>query len=960
MKTRVTSSPTYRTRWRFGRLVVISLLLIGSQSGCGREFYREWANQDVTEAIYEKSRDPRYRLEVFSIEPPAMARFADPYDPDRPPAPPDDFASQVTSPIPQWPDHRMILPVEGTGYLKVLEEGPRYESPKIPPPTPEEAKPDPTKPVLPPPTINRSPFQPNRVPATNPTDPLRTPRTPQDPLPTDPDESRRPPAPTAPTPGPGVSRTNSGTGKTAMSPTSLVAQASPSPAQAATAPATQPASTPPSGKDDGVRRTTMQNPSNVMLTQTIPPQQVPQLPPGRTTNPTDPLRTPRLPQDPLPTDPDESRRLPARPDLSPEQYLQSEEIQSKLASMFIPENIPFDEAVAGGLPANSRPYLLTMEKAFQLALLNSRFYQFELENVYINALPVALQRFSFSPQFIAGLSPTTAIAGAGSASGGILPTQIPANSYLNTTRGTGSQTSTLNYGTVVGVGKMFDNGAKVLASFANQLVFNFVGKNPMQPTVKSFIPVQAVVPFLRGGGRAVTLEALTQAERSLLYSIRSFALFRQQFTVATLAGGTEITFGTNVTEGGFSTGGNIDPTTGFLNVVEDVAIVENNIKNLSVFERFALVYKELIKGETSGLSQLQLDQVNQQVQSARATLISSQTTYRNDLDQFKIQLGMPPDVPIIIDRSRTRPFKEVFERIDKWSLSPRRELNQLDAIVNDLPKLEDLVLDGRSSIEAFTDRDGSSLEDLLLSAERTALENRLDLMNARGQLYDTWRQIRVTANALKGVFNVAVTNQYLTPPTTNNPFGFVNQAKQFSLVINAELPLVRVAERNNFRTALINYQRQRRTLQNTEDFLKFQLRSELRQLQQLYIQYEVTKRALILSVTVKDQSFEQIIAPPQPGVASQGPVQTNNLISAQGQVISNENNLVTFWFQYQLFRLQVYRDLGILPIDEWEAFDEIFPPDRTARSTISAAAISPDGRTAAARPGQPAENAARR
>ena len=56
-----------------------------------------------------------------------MARFADPYDPDRPPAPPDDFAAQSLSPVPQWPDHRLIMPVEGTGYLRLLDDGPRYE-----------------------------------------------------------------------------------------------------------------------------------------------------------------------------------------------------------------------------------------------------------------------------------------------------------------------------------------------------------------------------------------------------------------------------------------------------------------------------------------------------------------------------------------------------------------------------------------------------------------------------------------------------------------------------------------------------------------------------------------------------------------------------------------------------------------------------------------------------------------
>ena len=94
-----------------------------------------------------------------------------------------------------------------------------------------------------------------------------------------------------------------------------------------------------------------------------------------------------------------------------------------------------DEASPAAIRANSRPYVLTMEKAFQLALLNSRTYQFQLENLYINALPVTLQRFSFGPQFIAGLSPTTAVAGAGGP-GGILPTQIPANSFLYNTRAT--------------------------------------------------------------------------------------------------------------------------------------------------------------------------------------------------------------------------------------------------------------------------------------------------------------------------------------------------------------------------------------------------------------------------------------------------------------------------------------------------------------------------------------------
>jgi hypothetical protein len=227
---------------------------------------------------------------------------------------------------------------------------------------------------------------------------------------------------------------------------------------------------------------------------------------------------------------------------------------------------------------------------------------------------------------------------------------------------------------------------------------------------------------------------------------------------------------------------------------------------------------------------------------------------------------------------------------------------------------------------------------LLLATERVSLENRLDLMNFRAQLYDAWRQLRVTANALKGVLNVTVTNQYLTPPTTNNPFAFLDQAKQFSLVLNAELPLIRINERNQFKTALINYQRQRRQLMYQEDYQKIQLRNDLRGLQVAYLTYQLSKRNFVLYARQKDQAFENIVQPPQGGGGAGGAtgagnagtnasaaVQTQNLTQAQNALINLENSLVTQWYSYQGARMTFYRDLGTLPYDEWEAFYELFP-----------------------------------
>jgi len=285
--------------------------------------------------------------------------------------------------------------------------------------------------------------------------------------------------------------------------------------------------------------------------------------------------------DPDPINRDLSAPVNPRPDLTPGQYRASQEAGSEMAGLLVPDAIDFNEAEASGLPRNSRPYRLTMEQAFRLALINARVYQFQLENVYTAGLAVTLQRFAFQPQFYAGMSPLTRTAA------GIAP-PIPGTTFLYNTRETGSPLSALNLGTVAGVGKVFNTGAQVVAGFANQVVFNFLGQNSRQPTVKSFLPLTFFQPFLRGGGRAVTLEALTQAERNMVYAVRSFAKFRQEFIVATLVGGNAITnFGSSAQTPGFSGGGNTDPVVGFLNVLQDYQNIENDQKNIAAFEQLS-------------------------------------------------------------------------------------------------------------------------------------------------------------------------------------------------------------------------------------------------------------------------------------------------------------------------------------------------------------------------------------
>ena len=519
------------------------------------------------------------------------------------------------------------------------------------------------------------------------------------------------------------------------------------------------------------------------------------------------------------------------------------------------------------------------------------------------------------------------------------------------------------------MGKLLNSGGQLLMGFANQVVFNFVGKNPIQPTVQSSLPLTFMQPFLRGAGRAVVLENLTQAERSLLYQVRTFAQFRQQFIVDMLTGGTITQPGVGFNLVGFSTAGNTDPTIGFIPLAENVAEVIVDLRNLAFFEQLAALYEQLIEGESSGLSQLQVDQVKSRVLTSRQTLIADIITLRNTNDSFKQQIGLPPDTPVVPDVSLFQPYLDVFAEIDEWQRSKNRKMEDVPKIVDKIPQLKDIVLDGHSllgpylSSTTYTDNE-EDLEATLQAAVRIALEYRLDLMNTRAQLYDAWRQIRVKANALKGVFNVALTNQIFTPPTTTNPFGFFSQAHQFSLVFNAELPLIRVAERNAFRQAIIAYEQQRRALMSEEDFIKNQLRSDIRAMQVNYINYDITKRNLVLNIRLKDQAFEQIIAPPQAATAQElartanAATQTTNLINFQNTLFASETALITYYETYELARLTVYRDIGILPYDEWEAFSEIFPEEYRGPS-LGPGTINTNRKPASAATAEPPQGVSR-
>src|SRR5205807_3374438 len=132
------------------------------------------------------------------------------------------------------------------------------------------------------------------------------------------------------------------------------------------------------------------------------------------------------------------------------------------------------------------------------------------------------------------------------------------------------------------------------------------------------------------------------------------------------------------------------------------------------------------------------------------------------------------------------------------------------------------------------------------------------------------------------------------------------------LILNGQLPLVRLSERNNYRASLVNYQRARRILQRAEDQVAFDTRGEIRQLRVQEENYRIQQRQVELAYMTVENSLDTFQAPPAPGpagdTATRAAALTTQLINAQTSLYQAQFAMTTIWITYMNTRLQLYRD----------------------------------------------------
>lgn len=392
-----------------------------------------------------------------------------------------------------------------------------------------------------------------------------------------------------------------------------------------------------------------------------------------------------------------------------------------------PASILPDEIIGDRISTNRR--ILNLEQALNLAIQNSREYQSQREQLYLTALTLTGSRYQFTPQFFARSrgeidSSTTQEKRVTRDPNSGAPI---ATNFVDIRNWSGSARNT------IGVSQMLKTGGNLGVSIVNDL-FRYYTGDPRRSAV-STISVNLVQPLLQGFGKnSAAVENLTQAERNVVYAVRSYSLYQNQFAVNVVSD--------------------------YFNLLGLKDTVRNNYTN---YLRRVETTQYLAARAVDRVRQSEVDDARTAELGARITYINSLASYLSALDAFKTRLGLPLSekwylddadlrdlesaglIPVDIDseaafRLAVSNHMEVLNAIDKFEDSKRKVRIAANALK---PRL-DLFADASLTSEGDTDytkfdpdkvRTGFGFElDLPLSRRTQRNDYRASLISFESQL----------------------------------------------------------------------------------------------------------------------------------------------------------------------------------------------------------------------------------
>lgn len=322
--------------------------------------------------------------------------------------------------------------------------------------------------------------------------------------------------------------------------------------------------------------------------------------------------------------------------------------------------------------------ILTLPQAVALATARNRSYAREKEQLYLTALDQIDVRHLYEPIPFAG----------GQSSyfkeGGVAGTETFGTYGLNQLLATGAQIGgDISLGWVDILSGDFRSGFSTVAT------------------------AMVTQPLLRGAGRKIALENLTQAQRNTLYQIRTFNRYRKEFVTS---------------------------------IISDYYLVlelnDRHVNARSHYYALAEMYGNLYKRAAAGkLPQHELKQADQDRLAALSDYIQSRKDYKNAIDSFKMRLSIPPNAELILDMDELNALKrsianhfQITEE-DAFRISRDQRLDLMNAAdqVEDAKRKVEIAADAIRAELNLIGTAGNRTLDSKTTQESYALSLQLDL-----------------------------------------------------------------------------------------------------------------------------------------------------------------------------------------------------------------------------------------
>jgi outer membrane protein TolC len=479
--------------------------------------------------------------------------------------------------------------------------------------------------------------------------------------------------------------------------------------------------------------------------------------------------------------------------------------------------------------------VISLPKALDLAVHHNRTYLGEKERVYLAALDLALTRYNYSPIAAAASSLQQ------TSQQVQVPLRAPSEQSVSTATVAPVVNQLITQNTLqargnVGFTMLAQAGTQIAADLATDFTRFLTGG--LRNVSDSRLAASVTQPLLRGAGRLGAREPLTQAERNCLYSIRSFTQYRKNFAV--------------------------DVARAYYEALLSRESARNaHIAYIAFAGAKGLIERETAMAAANKRTLSSLGQLRQAELTYQRRWIQAIQNYEQNLDDLKIELGVPVTDKIILDQ-------------------------------NDFTKLSIMHLPGvrEQGIE-------------------TALQARLDLHNERDSLIDAERKIKVAEQNLLPGLNIGLDfsitgNANSTKPSLNARNNSVGPRIEF------DPNLDRRSERVDLRATEVSAQRSKRALELAEEQVRKQVRASWRDLELAKKQYEIAQTDL--KISQQRLTMEEEFMAVDKGTA-------RDLIEAQRDLIDARDFNNTALVAHTLARISLYRDMGVLFIrndGSWE------------------------------------------